>query len=1272
MKTRFRKFVSVLLALTMLLTVSGVSTFAVDTESLPTTLPAPDGIILYDDGSSNTNLVAKISNPAGILDVYDKGYTNRTYDDVAYKYVSDYGDSYLYDAVIQLDWKIDDGEWQYTSDWDSSCSAPGSYGYDYFSNDRVDECGIGSASSWGHSGIGQALADASALIETTDGSYTYYRMDTANHSVSVRARYFFKFVDANYQYTTVLSDWSAIATYGKGSVTISTAPASLSAPTIENLEIYGYDSYDGHPEARFDLVAGSDIQEALMWSEQYDAEMTDSDIYLEMETSLDPNFASGSTVYKKTFYSVLDRTVTYDYLFYNLYYELPTTDYYDAFSWNGETVYVRARWINERKVSGEWSEIQSPYSAVVSITGPEIESYDITINHGSYGFDSEGYYTSSFDITQGCKIGYINCEPLEGCYVSTVTVDGTKMYDREDTTTHELLDWDSDYESFRFIGDANVASKDMTIEITYAGTPTAQYGITTSCGEGGDLYCYDSYVSWNDDSLVVYHGSTPKIYIDPDYGHVIDTVLIDGVANEQAKTDGYYTFPAITDNTHSISVTFKREAYHVDYWAGSNGTISTDYEWWNNQTEYVKIGDDITFTFTPNSDGNGNYYEITNVYIDGVVNETAKTAQTYTFENVQADHDIDVYFSSDPVVTHDVTASSGENGSISPEGVVHVREGSTRRFDFIPDEGYEVDKVFVDNVEITNLASKEYYNVANVTEDHTIHVTFKKLPVQYNVTVLVSGHNVDAHTVSPKGVTPVWEDGSFSVTFAPFAGYEVEKVLVNNSLVTADGSYSIASVNADTTIEVFFKVISYSVTFVDHDGSILKTETVAHGEAATAPADPVREHYVFTGWDTDFSSVTTAVTIRATYKPAEYTVRFLGWDGSVLKTETVTYAADATAPEAPAREGYNFSRWSHDFTNVSSNLDVTAIYTQKEYTVIFVDSDDTVLSTQTVKHGEAATPPANPTKEGYTFIGWDNTNYGRVTSAMNIKAMYVEGTGVTYTVTARALGQSGTVSPVGVTTVQENGSLVLNFTADSLSKIVKVVVDGTEIDVCNTYTFENITADHAIDVYFAPTAVINVASNNSQHGTASGHYELIDGTMVYVLDVTPADGYELDGIYIDGELADLEVIGGRYIIRDLSDDMNVDVRFKAITTEGDGDGDSDRTGTQTGDGDGDSNGAGTQTGDGDSDGTGIQTGDGDGDSNGAGTQTGDRDRDSDGTGIQTGDGDGDSDGTGEPDPTSPQTGDSSNMALWIALLFISGGAIVVLTVAEKKKLFVRS
>ena len=1160
MKTRLRKLLSMLLAVTMLLSVCSITTFAADPESLPTALPAPDGIILYDRGAYNTELAVKISSPEEILDVYEKGYVNRVSASGTYGYTSDYGEWYLaYDIGIQLDWKIDDGEWQYTSDWDTEYydwSSEVYRPYASYGGERVSEISVGYASSYDYySGIVETLNELGYLLVNGDGATNYYRMDTENHSVSVRARYFFTFYGADSASTIVLSPWSETATYGGGPASTSAAPSALSAPDIRNLEIYDIDEYDGYPQARFDLYAESDVLEALMWSEQYDADMDYSEIVLEVETSLDPGFGEGSTVHKRTFSqsSILDRRVTYNDLFFDLWYDLPTSDH-EAFVWNGETIYLRARWVNERRVNTEWSEIQSPYSEVVSVEGPTITSYSIDITHGTYGFDSESYASESYRITEGCELETVYCTPMEGCYVDTVTVDGVTMYSYGDETTYELLDWNSSYTYFEFLGEADYASKDLSIEITYAGTPTAQYGITTVYGEGGDLYIYSSYVSWSDDSLVVYHGSTPKIYIYPDNGHVIDTVLIDGVPNEQAKADGYYTFPEITDSSHSIEVTFRREAYRVDHWAGSNGTISTDYEWWNGQTDYVKIGDDITFTFAPNSDGNGNYYEITNVYIDYVVNEAAKSAQTYTFENVQANHSIDVYFSSDPVVTHDVTATAGENGRISPEGVVHVREGSNQRFEFLPDEGYELDQVFVDGVEITNLASTEYYYVADVTEDRTIHVTFRKMPVYHNVTVLVSGQNTDAHTVSPRGVTPVPEGGSFSVTFAPFAGYEVEKVLVDGAPVSAEGSYSIASVNAPATIEIFFKISSYTVTFVDHDGTVLKTETVAHGEQATAPADPVREHYVFTGWDTNFSEVTTAVTIRATYKPAEYTVKFLGWDGTVLKTETVTYSESATAPEAPAREGYGFSHWSHAFTNVSSDLTVTAVYTQKEYLVTFVDSDDTVLSTQTVKHGEAATAPANPTKEGYTFVGWDNTGYGCVTSAMNIKAMYVEGTGVTYTITARALGSGGTVSPIGATTVQENASLVLNFTADSLSKIVKVVVDGSEISLCDSYTFENITANHTIDVYFAPTAVINVESSNSRQGTASGHYELIDGEMVYVLDITPARGYKLDGIYIDGELVDLEVIGGQYIIRDLSEDMDIDVRFKRTSSGGGGGG----------------------------------------------------------------------------------------------------------------------
>ena len=1167
MKTGFKKILSMLLALTMLLSMTGITAFAVDAEPLPTTLEAPS-LLVYDSGSYTMDIEVKYLNPISIMDIYEKGYTNRGYDEETYSYFSDYGDYSLYNASLQFDWKIDDGDWQYTADWDDSYFA-GDYSGS-FGGQRVAYVGMGYVTSYYKDALGQALLDQGCLIETTDGSSTYYRFDTANHTLSVRARYFFTFAKGDYSdMPKVFSDWSAVATYGGGNIPENNVPMSLSAPTISDLEIYDTSSY-GDPYVQFNSYPNDDVVSAMMWAEQYDSTLEDSSIHLLMEASTDPNFGDGATVIKRTVYegSSLKRKIQWDDMFYDLWYELPSSDQ-EAFVWNGETVYLRAKWVNDREINGQSSKIESPYSNVLSITGPTVTSYTVTVTHGSFGFDST-YEDSedTYQITEGRRYYSVYCYPLEGCYVDTVTINGAVMYDHDDESTHELLDWWSNYTAFDFIGDAQYATQDLDIDITYAGTPTAMYGITTEIGEGGTLYSSTDYVSWDDNSLVVYHGAEPKLYIDPYDGFVIDTVLIDGVENAEAKANGYYTFPAITDNSHSIEVTFKREAYHVDFWWDSHGTVQTDYEWWNGQIEYVKIGDDITFTITPDQDANGNYYEIENVYVDYVVNEEAKATGTYTFTNVQANHDLSVYFSDDPVITHDVTASSGAHGSISPEGVVHVREGSTKTFYFYPNEGYEVDKVIVDGVEITNLATKEYYNVANVTAEHTIHVTFKKLPVKYNVSVLVSGHNTSAHAVSPVGTTPVWEGESFTVTFAPFAGYEVEKVLVDGAVVEADGTYSIAAVNADTTIEIFFKIKSYTVTFVDYDGTELKKETVEHGAQATAPANPTREHYVFDGWDTTFSDITTNVTIRATYRPAEYTVKFIGWDGSILKTETVTYTGNATAPEAPAREGYDFNRWSHDFTNVSANLEVTAIYTQKEYVVTFVDSDDTILSTQTVKHGEAATAPPNPTKEGYTFVGWDNTNYGNVTQAMTIKAMYVEGTGVTYTVTARALGDSGAVSPAGITTVQENGSLVLNFTPTELTKIVKVVVDGVEIDVRNAYTFTNITANHTIDVYFAPTAVINVSSNNNEHGTASGHYALIDDEMVYILDIDPADGYELDGIYVDGVKLDVELTDDSYVIRDLDEDMDLDVRFKVITTgdsDDDGDGTGDMDSPQTGD-----------------------------------------------------------------------------------------------------------
>ena len=61
--------------------------------------------------------------------------------------------------------------------------------------------------------------------------------------------------------------------------------------------------------------------------------------------------------------------------------------------------------------------------------------------------------------------------------------------------------------------------------------------------------------------------------------------------------------------------------------------------------------------------------------------------------------------------------------------------------------------------------------------------------------------------------------------------------------------------------------ITYTVTFVDYDGTELKVEAgLKSGTSATAPIDPTREGYIFIGWDKSFENVTDNITVTAQYE----------------------------------------------------------------------------------------------------------------------------------------------------------------------------------------------------------------------------------------------------------------------------------------------------------------------------------------------------------------------------------------------------------------------
>ncbi len=119
-----------------------------------------------------------------------------------------------------------------------------------------------------------------------------------------------------------------------------------------------------------------------------------------------------------------------------------------------------------------------------------------------------------------------------------------------------------------------------------------------------------------------------------------------------------------------------------------------------------------------------------------------------------------------------------------------------------------------------------------------------------------------------------------------------------------------------------------------------------------------------------------------------YTVTFLnGYEEEPIKSEIVLEGKNATAPENPTRKGYSFKGWDKDFSNVTSNLNVTAEWELVTYTVTFVDDLENVFDTQTVVSGNAATAPEVPVRYGYTFKGWDK-DFSNVTGDLTVTAIY--------------------------------------------------------------------------------------------------------------------------------------------------------------------------------------------------------------------------------------------------------------------------------------------
>lgn len=235
-------------------------------------------------------------------------------------------------------------------------------------------------------------------------------------------------------------------------------------------------------------------------------------------------------------------------------------------------------------------------------------------------------------------------------------------------------------------------------------------------------------------------------------------------------------------------------------------------------------------------------------------------------------------------------------------------------------------------------------------------------------------------------------DGDETIQEVPYGGNAekpADPVVSGKKFIGWDHSFE--NITKDTIITALFEedtTVYHTVTIVIADK--ITTIQVKDGEAAPLPDTLNIEGYVFKGWDTDYSRITSDITISAILEKESNAVTVTFMISGLSYVQTIERGGTATPPFTPTTDinGNEFIGWDKSLTNITSDTTITAIFGKEEYTVTFV-IDGTEYPVK-VKGGENAMPPFTPTydSKGRSFIGWDG-NFYAISSDMVINAIFI-------------------------------------------------------------------------------------------------------------------------------------------------------------------------------------------------------------------------------------------------------------------------------------------
>lgn len=268
---------------------------------------------------------------------------------------------------------------------------------------------------------------------------------------------------------------------------------------------------------------------------------------------------------------------------------------------------------------------------------------------------------------------------------------------------------------------------------------------------------------------------------------------------------------------------------------------------------------------------------------------------------------------------------------------------------------------------------------------------------------------------------------------------------------------------------------NFKVTFDSDNGAPLFTETVEPNSVAIKPVNPAKEGYTFIDWiDStgnafDFNKPITAnITLKASYikkDETKYVISFEANGGSTISAMVVTPGATISLPFS-VKDGYILVGWYSDekfekeftvTTPINKNLTLYAkwrypVAEETFYRVTFDPNNDSPSFSETIEPNKKAIKPANPSKDGYTFVNWLNEDGSvfsfntPITANITVTASYVLVDNTQYVISFETNGGASVAAKV----VKPGDNFTLPFTSKD-----NYILEGWYLDKEFTVQFTN-------------------------------------------------------------------------------------------------------------------------------------------------------------------------------------------------------------------------